>query len=139
MVTQYGMSKAIGPMSLDERYEYLSSETKAMIETEVQRLLAGAYEDVRAVLTARRKELDLLAQALVQYETLDRGEVDKVLKGERLNRPAAAPGGTMTVAVPVAGGGGGEGGGGGGITDPGAGGQGVNHPPTPGGIITTPK
>jgi ATP-dependent metalloprotease len=138
MVTRYGMCKAIGPMRLDERYEYLSSETKAMIETEVQRLLSGAYEEVRTVLTARRAELDLLAKALVEYETLDRQEVDKILRGERLDRPVAAPGGKITVPIStVVEGGGVPDTGGAGAGGPAAGQP--TPPPTPGGIITTPK
>ena len=131
------MSKIIGPMRLDERYGNLSSETKAMVEHEVQRLLSSSYEEVRAILTARRKELDLLANALVQYETLNRKEIDKVLKGEKLDRPVIASGDKIVVPVPavlI------EGGRGGGATDTGSGsGSLAPSPPTPGGIITTPK
>ncbi|GFP58333.1 mitochondrial inner membrane i-AAA protease supercomplex subunit YME1 [Trichoderma asperellum] len=65
MVTNFGMSNALGPVEYGRRYENLSSETKALIEGEVQKSLRKSYEDVRKLLTEKRKELDLLAQALV--------------------------------------------------------------------------
>jgi len=128
MVTRYGMSKTIGPVRLDDRYRYLSSEARAMVDSEVQRLLSDAYEEVRAVLTARRRDLDLLANALVQYETLDRQEIDKVLRGEKLDRPIIS-GNKIVVPIPAVLDSG--------VTDTGP--TGPTHPPTPGGIITTPK
>jgi ATP-dependent metalloprotease len=93
MVTSYGMSSLLGPVEYRNRYENLSSETKSMIEAEVQRTLKESYEEVRKMLTEKRKELDLLAQALVKYETLDRAEVEKVIRGESLpDRPVVPPG-----------------------------------------------
>lgn len=129
MISEYGMSKELGPVEFGQRYEHLSSETRARIETEVQRMLSESYEEVRRVLAARRKELDLLAYALVQYETLDRGEVEKVIRGEKLDRPAI-PGGSIMVPI--------RGGDGLGI---GGGGDAEDTPPaaTPGGVITAPK
>ncbi|PHH69414.1 hypothetical protein CDD82_7779 [Ophiocordyceps australis] len=84
MVANFGMSNALGPVEYGRRYESLSSETKAKIEEEVMRTLKRLYEDVRQILTEKRKELDLLAQALVQYETLDKAEVELVIRGEKL-------------------------------------------------------
>ncbi|PFH56426.1 hypothetical protein XA68_16528 [Ophiocordyceps unilateralis] len=92
MVTRFGMSDALGPVEYGRRYENLSSETRAKIEAEVHRTLNKSYEDVRKILTERRKELDLLAQALVQYETLDKSEVERVIRGEALTGRTAVPG-----------------------------------------------
>ncbi|CAM1509949.1 Fc.00g002840.m01.CDS01 [Cosmosporella sp. VM-42] len=100
MVTLFGMSAALGPVEYGRRYENLSSETKAAIEGEVQKQLRKSYEDVRTLLTEKRKELDLLAKALVKYETLDKSEVEKVIRGENLPGRFVAPKGPMTLPVP---------------------------------------
>ena len=84
MVAQFGMSQKAGPMEYSRRYEMLSSDTKARVEGEVRRLLTEGYDSAKRLLVARRTELDLLARALVDYETLDTSEVAKVIRGERL-------------------------------------------------------
>ncbi|KAH7320979.1 intermembrane space AAA protease IAP-1 [Stachybotrys elegans] len=101
MVGSFGMSNILGPMEFRRRYDQLSSETRSQVEAEVQKTLKKSYEEVRVILTARRKELDLLAQALVQYETLDKSEVEKVIRGEKLEGRAIIPKGPMVVPVPV--------------------------------------
>lgn len=100
MVTLFGMSAALGPVEYARRYENLSSETKATIEGEVQKQLRKSYEDVRELLTEKRNELDLLAKALVQYETLDKSEVEKVIKGESLPGRRIAPKGPLMLPIP---------------------------------------
>ena len=100
MVTLFGMSNKLGPVEYARRYENLSSETKAAIEGEVQTQLRKSYEDVRTLLTEKRKELDLLAKALVQYETLDKSEVEKVIRGETLPGRLVVPKGPLTIPIP---------------------------------------
>jgi ATP-dependent metalloprotease len=100
MVSKYGMSSELGPVEYGKRYEYLSPDTRSKIETEVRKTLKKSYEDVRQLLTQRRQELDLLAQALVKYETLDKEEVMKVIKGESLPSRMEIPPGPMTMPVP---------------------------------------
>jgi ATP-dependent metalloprotease len=62
----------------------VSPETKRLIDNEVRRLIDEAKASARDLLRKRRPELDLLANALVQYETLDKEEILKVIKGEKL-------------------------------------------------------
>ena len=100
MITNFGMSSALGPVEYGRRYENLSSETRAMIEGEVQRALKKSYEEVRQLLTEKRKELDLLAQALVQYETLDKAEVELVIRGEKLPGRSIVPKGPLILPIP---------------------------------------
>lgn len=101
MVAQLGMSERLGNMEYGSRYETLSSETKSLVETEVNRTVNDAYERAREVLTKHRVELDRLAQALVKYETLSKDEVQKVIRGEDLPDRIAAPKGPMTVPARV--------------------------------------
>lgn len=85
MVTQYGMSDALGSIAFDGKlYQSLSSETKQKIEDEVRRFLDEGQARARELLRTKRKELDMLAQALIKYETLNKDEMEKVVRGERL-------------------------------------------------------
>lgn len=101
MVAKFGMSNALGPVEYGKRYEHLSSNTRSKIETEVQTTLKKSYSDVKQLLTDRRKELDLLAQALVKYETLDKSEVEKVIRGEPLPGRTIVPSGPMLMPIPA--------------------------------------
>ncbi|GAO16538.1 hypothetical protein UVI_02023790 [Ustilaginoidea virens] len=101
MITNFGMSNALGPVEYSRRYENLSSETRSLIEREVQRTLKKSYEDVRQLLTEKRKELDLLAQALVMYETLDKREVEMVIRGEKLPGRAIVSRGPLVLPMPT--------------------------------------
>ena len=89
MVTMHGMSDVLGNMDFASSYEQLSSETKLKIEQEVIRFVEEGKSRATALLTEKRKELDILAKALVEYETLNRAEVTKVLKGEKLDKMTA--------------------------------------------------
>ncbi|KAI0856874.1 peptidase family M41-domain-containing protein [Xylaria cubensis] len=99
MVASLGMSTKLGNMEYGSRYETLSSETKALVEAEVQRTVNEAYERARKLLLDHRKELDLLAKALVDYETLSKEEVEKVIKGQSLPDRLIVPKGPMTIPV----------------------------------------
>ncbi|KAL1889547.1 i-AAA protease yme1 [Ceratocystis pirilliformis] len=101
LVSQFGMSQKLGNMDYSENYQNLSSETKSRVEGEVQRMLNESYENVRELLTKRRKELDLLAQALVEYETLDRREVELVIRGQSIPGRQPLPPGPMAVPLPL--------------------------------------
>lgn len=94
MVTSYGMSEKLGSIAWDkDRYYLLSAQTKETIEQEIRRFLDEGEERARKMLTEKRKELDLLAQGLMKYETLSKEEVEKVIKGESLpERIQALPG-----------------------------------------------
>ncbi|KAG5979602.1 hypothetical protein E4U55_004981 [Claviceps digitariae] len=100
MVANYGMSSLLGPVEYGRRYENLSSETRSMIEQEVQKTLKHSYEEVRTLLTQKRKELDLLAQALVKYETLNKKEVELVIRGEKLPGRTILPKRPLVLPIP---------------------------------------
>lgn len=101
MVSQFGMSIELGPVEYYRRYEQLSTETRSKIEGEIQKTLKNSYNDVRTLLTDKRKELDLLAQALVKYETLDKAEVERVIRGESLPERTIIPPGPMVMPIPT--------------------------------------
>ena len=86
MVAQLGMSAALGPVDFGRDYELLSTDTKSKIEHEVRRLIEEGQQRATTLLTEKRKELDLLAKALVEYEVLSLEETQKVIKGEKLEK-----------------------------------------------------
>jgi cell division protease FtsH len=94
MVTHWGMSDRLGPMSfrIGEEHIFLGKEiqeprdfsegTAQIIDEEVQKLLREADEAAHHLLSKHRAELDLIVDALVQREELYREEIDAILKGE---------------------------------------------------------
>lgn len=90
MVTQMGFSDLLGNVDLRTNYSRLSSETKQKIENEVQRLVDEGRQTATKLLTEKRKELDLVAKALVEYEILNLDEMNKILRGEKLPKLSAA-------------------------------------------------
>jgi len=84
MVTRAGMSDRLGNVDLESDYARLSPETKGMIESEVRRLVEEGRERAVKLLTSNREGLDRLAKALVEYETLGKDEMEKVVRGEKL-------------------------------------------------------
>lgn len=84
MVTQAGMSDKLGNIDLSSDYARLSSETKQEIEHEVRRLVEEGRERAMKLLTTNRIQLERLANALVDYETLNKEEMETVVRGEKL-------------------------------------------------------
>jgi cell division protease FtsH len=83
MVARYGMSDSIGPAAFasDRAYapESYSQELAAKIDTEVARLVEDGKKKATEVITEHRKALDAIALALVDVETLERDDFEKIL------------------------------------------------------------
>lgn len=91
LVTQFGYSKKLGNVDLSTNYNRLSSETKQEIESEVRRLIEEARARATSILTEKRNELELVTKALIEYETLTREEMEKILRGEKLEDKLPIP------------------------------------------------
>ncbi|KAJ3514840.1 hypothetical protein NLJ89_g2128 [Agrocybe chaxingu] len=81
MVKYWGFSK-LGPVYHDDRDEMMSPRRKEQIEEEVTKLVRGGESRATSLLTSKMTELHRLAHALVEHETLNLEEVNKVIKGE---------------------------------------------------------
>lgn len=81
MVTRYGMSELVGQVAVpyEDGSSVLSSETRALVESEVKRLLAAAHDRARSVLKSHEKELHALAKELLDKETLTGAQIREVL------------------------------------------------------------
>mmetsp|Transcript_20273 Transcript_20273/g.57554 ORF Transcript_20273/g.57554 Transcript_20273/m.57554 type:complete len:621 (-) Transcript_20273:281-2143(-) len=90
MVTKFGFSEEIGLVHHGGQTgeEHASEDTRNKIDVEVKRLTDGAYQRARDLLTKHAKRHHLLAQTLLEYETLTGDEVrDIVKKGIKPKRP----------------------------------------------------
>ncbi len=102
MVTQWGMSDKLGPLQYTEnqeevflghsvsRQQNVSEKTAELIDAEVKRLVIGGYERAKQLLTDHADELEAVAQALLEYETLTGDEIRAAIAGETIERPDAA-------------------------------------------------
>lgn len=86
LVTQFGYSPKLGNVDLASEYNSLSSETKQEIEREVRRIVEEGRQRADKIITEKKKELEALKDALIEFETLDREEIMKILRGEKLQR-----------------------------------------------------
>jgi cell division protease FtsH len=96
MVTQFGMSDAIGPMAVGEseqevflgrdlgHRQQVSEQTARLVDSEVKRLLDEAYETARTILTDNRPLLEAITNALLERESLDREQVELLASGGEL-------------------------------------------------------
>jgi ATP-dependent metalloprotease len=66
-----------------------------LIESEVRRLIEEGRVRATKLLESKRKELDYLAKALLDYETLNKDEAYKVIKGEKLEGKMILPSGSI--------------------------------------------
>jgi len=82
-VKKLGMSDKFGLRVVgdDQEEMEMSENTKNLMDSEVTRLLNESYRNATNVLRAHRKELDLLADALLKYETLDADDVKAIIEG----------------------------------------------------------
>ncbi|KAL5728751.1 ATP-dependent zinc metalloprotease FTSH 4 [Ranunculus cassubicifolius] len=81
MVTKYGMSSEVGLVAhnYDDNGKSMSTETRLVIEEEVKKLLDRAYNNAKNILTTHNKELHVLANALLERETLTGKQITELL------------------------------------------------------------
>ncbi|MBB6086117.1 ATP-dependent zinc metalloprotease FtsH [Wenzhouxiangella marina] len=100
MVTKWGLSDAMGPLAYGEnedevflgrsvtQHKHISDETHRQLDAEVRRIIDEAYATTTRILEANRDKLELMADALMKYETIDVAQIDQIMKGEEPDPPA---------------------------------------------------
>jgi cell division protease FtsH len=102
MVATWGMSPALGPVALDRRGDPfdpaagLSEETRRRIDDEVMRIVAECHAEALRVIRGARPQLDALAAALLEHETLNEDEVYRIAQISGAE-PEAAEAGTASL------------------------------------------
>jgi len=98
MVREWGMSSRVGPMAWGSQGQVFlgedlmhtrdySDETARVIDEEVEKILREQEERCRAVLRENRHALDLVARALMEHETIDGNEVQRLIEIGRTGAP----------------------------------------------------
>lgn len=99
MIRDWGMNERLGFVyygdddsrpnmmgGFGESREY-SDETAKAIDEEVKKMIDGLYEEARQILEANKERIEALAKALIKYETLDQNDVDRLMRGDTINKP----------------------------------------------------
>ncbi|MDI6800755.1 MAG: ATP-dependent zinc metalloprotease FtsH [Thermodesulfovibrionales bacterium] len=92
MVTEWGMSEKLGPLTFGKKDEQIflgreiakhkdySEKTAVDIDEEIKRIVTGAYESAKKVLEENYNLLDSLAHALLEKETMEGHDIDKIIE-----------------------------------------------------------
>lgn len=86
MITQYGMSESVGPVNLSDNWDSWSGKIRNIADNEIIEVLKESEDRSRSLLNKKSAELHRLAEGLIEYETLDAKEIEKVCKGEPINK-----------------------------------------------------
>lgn len=96
MVTEFGMSDRLGPMTFGKRHDHVflgrefgherdyGEKVATIIDEEVTRLVSDNYTRVKDLLTQHRPHMDAIVKVLLEKETLDKAQVDAII--EEVNR-----------------------------------------------------
>lgn len=107
MVCEWGMSEDLGMVEYGQgegevflardigKSNNYSEETARKIDAEIKKLIDDAYTLAKDLLTKHNDKLKLLAEALLEYETLDAQQVSDLLKHGEMKNPPSPPGETV--------------------------------------------
>ncbi len=104
MVTEWGMSDALGPMTYSENegevflgrsvttHQAISDETMMKVDKEIRRIIDEQYHLARKLLEDNRDKVEVMAKALLEWETIDAEQINDIMEGKppRAPKPVAA-------------------------------------------------
>jgi cell division protease FtsH len=100
MVTKWGLSEKLGPLTYTEddgeiflgrsvtRHKQVSDVTAHAIDEEVRLLIDTCYGEAKRILESNRDKLDVMAAALLKYETIDEQQIKDIMEGRDPKPPA---------------------------------------------------
>jgi cell division protease FtsH len=101
MVTKWGLSEKLGPLLYTEdegevflgrsaasQAKTVSSDTAIAIDKEVRRIIDECYDKAKDILDTHKDQLELMKDALIEYETIDAGQIDEIMNGKKPGPPA---------------------------------------------------
>lgn len=98
MVCSWGMTDALGPLTFGKSREEIfigreiaqhrdySEKTSQAIDDEIRRIVERAYNMAEEILQGNLDKLHMLATALLDHEILDSDEIDRIMRGEKLDK-----------------------------------------------------
>lgn len=100
MVTKWGLTDALGPItygedegevflgrSMSQRRE-VSDETNKLIDVEVRKIIDQAHDRAKSLLEAHSDKLHIMADALIEFETIDEAQIKEIMEGKKPSPPA---------------------------------------------------
>jgi cell division protease FtsH len=102
MVCEWGMSEKLGPLAFGKKegevflgremgsVQTYSEQTARDIDAEVRRIVTEQYDRARKVLVENQAVVNRLADALIEYETLDAADIEVIVSGGTIARPPPA-------------------------------------------------
>jgi len=113
MVTKWGLTEKLGPLTYAEdedevflgrsvtQHKHVSDDTARLIDMEVREIIDAAHGKAKTLLEAHYTELNLMADALMKYETINGSQIDQIMEGHEPDPPEGwqdsepdVPGGT---------------------------------------------
>jgi len=100
MVTKWGLSEKMGPLTYMEeegevflghsvsQTKHISDETAHIIDEEIRAIIDRNYKRAEDILKSNRDKLDLMADALMKYETIDQQQIKDIMEGRQPRPPA---------------------------------------------------
>jgi cell division protease FtsH len=100
MVTKWGLSQKLGPMSYSEdegevflghsvtQHKSVSDETAHTIDEEVRLIVTRNYDRATAILDAELDKLHRMSEALMKFETIDSDQIDDIMAGKPPREPS---------------------------------------------------
>lgn len=102
MVTQWGMSDALGPMVYGENegevflgrsvttHKTMSEQTMQKLDAEVRRIVDEQYKIARDLIEANKDKIEAMTKALLEWETIDRDQIQDIMAGLPPREPKPA-------------------------------------------------
>jgi cell division protease FtsH len=99
MVTQWGMSEALGPMVYGENegevflgrsvttHKNVSEATMKRVDEEIRRIIDQQYALARGLIEANRDKIEAMTKALLEWETIDADQINDIMAGEPPRQP----------------------------------------------------
>jgi cell division protease FtsH len=103
MVTQWGMSDALGPMVYGENdgevflgrsvttHKNVSEATMQKVDEEIRRIIDQQYKLARGLIEANKDKVEAMTKALLEWETLDAEQINDIMAGNQPRAPKPVP------------------------------------------------
>jgi cell division protease FtsH len=103
MVMRWGMSDSLGPMVYGENegevflgrsvttHKNVSESTLQQVDAEIRRLIDQQYAIARKLIEDNREKVEIMAKALLEWETLDAEQINDIMEGREPRPPKPAP------------------------------------------------